>query len=493
MSPGGPKKSGALAWFGGLKREARFGAAALFSSAILIGALAVNHWRNGSLTTANSRSRPPTVSVPGPATVVEVSPADPPEDQLSPPPVDPAPQNDPDVLVTAENQTFKDTPPPSQAEMPLPSPTLAGESNASELPPSAPSLAIPETTPVGELPPASGPAAPIAASEFVADLLPPEKEIAKPVTPDPPVVEIKRPVEPIVAAEAPPLAVVEIPKATAQVPMPASTLPPISPTPETSMKVTAAPAPVSDGDWETLPNIGTPGMIESSPPIRSVKDATNRAATFSEDAVADFAASAPPKTVVKDDPPAEVSLHKVQRGENFWSISKYYYNSGRYYKALYAANRDKATAIDKLYVGTTIRVPPPEQLNFSLVEPVPPTVAPASKRLTNTGNRSQLDVALPVDEVPAESLQLGSTKAKRAPATLADPDEPPVHSDLPIYKVKSTDTFRSIARDTLGNSRRYDEILQLNRDVIDDQDRPTPGQILRLPNDARVSQRRGRP
>ena len=72
-------------------------------------------------------------------------------------------------------------------------------------------------------------------------------------------------------------------------------------------------------------------------------------------------------------PPAPVAdrlmpvPHVVQRGENFWTISRLYYNTGRFYKALWAANRATVPVIDRLYVGTTIQVPPPEALDRALV------------------------------------------------------------------------------------------------------------------------------
>jgi hypothetical protein len=61
----------------------------------------------------------------------------------------------------------------------------------------------------------------------------------------------------------------------------------------------------------------------------------------------------------------------------------------------------------------------------------------------------------------------------------------------PIYKIRRHESLRSIARDALGDSRRADEILELNRDVIDDPGHLTPGQLIELPEDARLA-RRGR-
>jgi len=60
----------------------------------------------------------------------------------------------------------------------------------------------------------------------------------------------------------------------------------------------------------------------------------------------------------------------------------------------------------------------------------------------------------------------------------------------PVHKVRPNETLRSIARDTLGSSYRMNEILDLNRDIIDDPSNLIVGQELKLPDDARTSLRR---
>jgi nucleoid-associated protein YgaU len=60
----------------------------------------------------------------------------------------------------------------------------------------------------------------------------------------------------------------------------------------------------------------------------------------------------------------------------------------------------------------------------------------------------------------------------------------------PVYKVRPYDTLRSIARDVLGDARRADEILELNRDIIDDPTHLIAGQLIELPKDARTTIRR---
>jgi hypothetical protein len=74
--------------------------------------------------------------------------------------------------------------------------------------------------------------------------------------------------------------------------------------------------------------------------------------------------------------------HVVRRGENFWTISRHYYGSGRYYRALWRANVDTVPKVDELYVGSTILVPPPEHLDREFIDP------PA--RVQRAGSKSTL-------------------------------------------------------------------------------------------------------
>ena len=72
-----------------------------------------------------------------------------------------------------------------------------------------------------------------------------------------------------------------------------------------------------------------------------------------------------------NDPGGKPYLHEVKSGENFWTISRTYYRSGRYYMALWAANKDKVPAPDKLKVGAKIMIPRADQLDPTLVQPLP--------------------------------------------------------------------------------------------------------------------------
>jgi nucleoid-associated protein YgaU len=194
--------------------------------------------------------------------------------------------------------------------------------------------------------------------------------------------------------------------------------------------------------------------------------------------------------------------HVVRSGENFWTIARLYYGSGRFYKALWKANSEQVPAPEKLRVGQTIRIPPPESLERSLILPPRTTPAPDATSSTPVHRTSR-----PV----LDDARSGNAAARPSEVELALPVADPFHGDerpdrrtagdlvpargasdrrrAPVYRVRPHETLRSIARDTLGDSRRAGELLELNRDVIDDPNHPTPGQVIDLPADARLARR----
>ncbi|WP_254053761.1 TolC family protein [Singulisphaera sp. GP187] len=77
-------------------------------------------------------------------------------------------------------------------------------------------------------------------------------------------------------------------------------------------------------------------------------------------------------------------IHTVSSGETFRTISQRYYESERYSKALWAANKTAIPDPDRLTVGDKIVIPPADQLDQSLIDVGP---APASARPeTGPGN-----------------------------------------------------------------------------------------------------------
>jgi nucleoid-associated protein YgaU len=205
--------------------------------------------------------------------------------------------------------------------------------------------------------------------------------------------------------------------------------------------------------------------------------------------------------------------HVVQRDENFWTISRLYYGSGRFYKALWAANRRAVPEITKLYVGQSIRIPPPEALDRSLIEPAKPVSSSASLETAGavpsptSGSAASTPMRKASRALEAAkggsgphateeevALPTSDPFAKRGEGSSMDdaPARQRYEVRRPRYKVRQYETLRSIARDTLGDSHRADEILELNGAVIDDPTHLITGQILELPEDAKVGARRAR-
>ncbi len=270
----------------------------------------------------------------------------------------------------------------------------------------------------------------------------------------------------------------------AELPVLAPASEPAAPTPA------ATPAATVAESWVPLPNLGKGRSLEAvERPLPGEK--------LNESAPAPASvATAHPAPENSDDGGGLVEPvpHVVQRGENFWTISRLYYGSGRYYKALWAANRGNVPVIDKLYVGQTIRIPAPEALDRSLIDPVRPAAGATAQTAPSATLRK---VALRPAATTASTGRPGSLEvelptrdpfARRSPDDRDGPD-PDAHAaprPKPQYRVHRNETLRSIARDVLGDSHRADEILQLNSNVVDDPRNLTPGQILELPEDAQI-------
>ncbi|MDO5757380.1 MAG: peptidoglycan-binding protein LysM [Rhodobacterales bacterium] len=54
-----------------------------------------------------------------------------------------------------------------------------------------------------------------------------------------------------------------------------------------------------------------------------------------------------------------------------------------------------------------------------------------------------------------------------------------------FHTVASGDTLSAIAKKTLGSANRYMEIFEANKPMLSDPDKIYPGQVLRIPKDAK--------
>jgi nucleoid-associated protein YgaU len=150
--------------------------------------------------------------------------------------------------------------------------------------------------------------------------------------------------------------------------------------------------------------------------------------------------------------------YTVEPSDNFWSISRKVYGSGRYFNALAAHNIATVPKPETMKPGTIIEIPPVELLDQKYGLAVART-PPAAE--TRPGAASPTPKATPVED-----------------GFFVD------ETGLPMYKISDEDTLSSIARNHLGRASRWIQILELNRDKLQDGNTIAVGTILRLPPDA---------
>ena len=177
--------------------------------------------------------------------------------------------------------------------------------------------------------------------------------------------------------------------------------------------------------------------------------------------------------------------HVVKQGENFWTISRDYYGTGRFYKALWQANRDKFAKPELLIVGATIRVPLPEALDPAwIIEPS--SIRSSAKKSTSTPRvREASSRNVENDSSANDARPLPSTAPPAGQRAWSDIDDG-FRLDRPVHRVRPRENLRTIARDFLGDARRADEIVELNPDLVLNALRVDVGTLLVLPDDARA-------
>lgn len=145
----------------------------------------------------------------------------------------------------------------------------------------------------------------------------------------------------------------------------------------------------------------------------------------------------------------EVHVHQVQSGDNFWSIAKEHYGSGKYFTALAAYNQ---------------------------------TLIPDPRRI-----RPGMKVQVPSETVLAQQFPQLVSGGATVPYA-ATPDGPPGFAldahGRPCYRIAKGDTLSGIAQRHLGRASRWRQIFGMNIDQLTSADSLTTGMVLRLPADA---------
>lgn len=152
-------------------------------------------------------------------------------------------------------------------------------------------------------------------------------------------------------------------------------------------------------------------------------------------------------------PPAVTTsgeTHTVQSGDTLSSIAEQKLGAERYWPLIQAAN--PGLDPDKIRIGQKIKLPSKETILAANNKP-PETAKPSPQpTLTNSGNSAS-----------------SATDHKAAAGGTT------------TYEVVKGDTLVEIAKKSLGDAGRWEEIFNLNRDQLPSPDRVRPGMKLKIP------------
>jgi nucleoid-associated protein YgaU len=157
--------------------------------------------------------------------------------------------------------------------------------------------------------------------------------------------------------------------------------------------------------------------------------------------------------------------YNVEPNDNYWTISRKKYGTGRYFMALSQHNLQVIPDPKRMKPGVTIATPSTDILDKSY-----PTLIPK---------------AAPSDSPPMSGAAGTSTATRRTNAAASDEAGFFVSTDgTPMYRVGIEDTLSDIAKQHLGRSTRWVQIFEMNRDTLTDGNTLKVGTLLRLPGDA---------
>lgn len=176
--------------------------------------------------------------------------------------------------------------------------------------------------------------------------------------------------------------------------------------------------------------------------------------------------------------------YQVKRGETLSSIAQKLWGSSANYMDIYEANKDVLRNPNDLRVGMKLKIPtPPNSVDFPLGKPVEAPVSPAQPPAS--GGTSS---APPTSEgTPPAQPAAGSDAPPAAPPTsgteapAAPPAEPPPAPAFTEVTVKPGESLSILALRHLGDSERYMEIYEANKDQLRSPESVRQGMTLRIP------------
>ena len=165
---------------------------------------------------------------------------------------------------------------------------------------------------------------------------------------------------------------------------------------------------------------------------------------------------APPKKRTPRPKPRRVQIYVVAKNDNLTKIARKFSarrSSGKtiaqYVDLIFETNRDVLKDKNSVRAGQKLRIP---------IEKAPPS-------------RALEETALAVAEAGRREKAAGARRTQKETTGIA----------FRWYQVKPKDRYTKIAKEQLGNEKRWKEIYELNKNIFADPDRIRPGVRIKLP------------
>lgn len=165
-------------------------------------------------------------------------------------------------------------------------------------------------------------------------------------------------------------------------------------------------------------------------------------------------ALAPRNDLVNGVPREQMTRHDVREGESVFRIAQEAYGDGKLWPKLLEYNQGKMSSNGAVREGVTLLLPPKDVLL----------------------GKSARSTEAAADGTPHGGVQEARVEPKSLPRSESKPE-----SGGRTYVVQKGDTLSEISQKQLGTSRRWQELVELNKSTLPDADALVVGMTLKLP------------
>lgn len=209
---------------------------------------------------------------------------------------------------------------------------------------------------------------------------------------------------------------------------------------------------ITNGIVEQMPNLPVAGRINGGGPTP--------VETPSASVESAFAARTP---VVVPPVSTPVRVHFVKPNESLYKIAEQYYGDGNLWRALAEANKGRVAADGSVMVNVRLEIP--ERIGAKPARSTAPAVTSPAATTPAAAPRTQ-PARQPTREATRPAVVASGTGAGTATRT---------------YTVAKGDTLGEISIKMLGTSKRMNEIIAANRNLINDANEIRFGMTLKIP------------